>query len=179
MAANMYRYCPLANAMHGESNCAALQRYGPIPKRGLTESVHALGSTFTSNRQRLFDYAAGRLLWAVLLLLTDIHIALIGRLHYSVIGPLVSKNVRLTCDQKLVKASLIYRTEPKQNRLCKKRRAARVRCVRPGERVRTYGGKVRTYSAMWTLHNWTELGTPVRTFTANVRFHAVRFSSVQ
>ena len=29
-----------------------------------------------------------------------------------------SKNVRLTCDQKLVKASLIYRTEPKQNRIC-------------------------------------------------------------
>jgi len=27
--------------------------------------------------------------------------------------------VRLTCDQKLVKASLIYRTEPKQNRICK------------------------------------------------------------
>jgi len=33
---------------------------------------------------------------------------------------LVSKNVRLTCDQKLVKASLIYRTEPKQYRICKK-----------------------------------------------------------
>jgi len=27
--------------------------------------------------------------------------------------------VRLTCNQKLVKASLIYRTEPKQNRICK------------------------------------------------------------
>jgi len=31
-----------------------------------------------------------------------------------------SKNVRLKCDQKLVKASLIYRTEPKQYRICKK-----------------------------------------------------------
>jgi len=37
--------------------------------------------------------------------------------------------VRLTCDQKLVKAGLIYRTEPKQNWICKKRWAARVRCV--------------------------------------------------
>jgi len=27
--------------------------------------------------------------------------------------------VILTCDQKLVKASLIYRTEPKQNWMCK------------------------------------------------------------
>jgi len=53
----------------------------------------------------------------------------------------VSKNVRLTYDQKLVKASLIYRTEPKQNRICKKRCAAIVHCVSPGERVRTYGGK--------------------------------------
>ena len=34
------------------------------------------------------------------------------------IDELVSKNVRLTCDQKLVKASLIYRMEPKQNRIC-------------------------------------------------------------
>jgi len=49
----------------------------------------------------------------------------------------------LTCNQKLVETSLIYRTKPKQNRICwKKRWAARVRCVSPGERERTYGGKV-------------------------------------
>jgi len=34
-------------------------------------------------------------------------------------GIKVSNNARLTCDQKLVKASLIYHTEPKQNRIYK------------------------------------------------------------
>ena len=32
----------------------------------------------------------------------------------------VNNNGRLTCDQKLVESSLIYRTEPKQNRVCQK-----------------------------------------------------------
>jgi len=41
----------------------------------------------------------------------------------------------LTCNQKLVETSLIYRMEPKQNRKCWKNGehwASRVRCVSPG-----------------------------------------------
>jgi len=43
--------------------------------------------------------------------------------------------VRLTCYQKLVETSLIYRTEPNQNRICKKgKQPESVVSVRKNER---------------------------------------------
>jgi len=92
----------------------------------------------------------------------------------------VSKNTRLTCDKKLVKASLIYRTEPKQNRICKKRWAAGVRCLSPAVLLRkgVHPQQMVRWGTRWDETRWGEVtwwSAPLWYSTAEIHYTPVNY----
>jgi len=79
--------------------------------------------------------------------------------HKLLIYEWVNDNGRLTCGQKLVETSLIYHTEPKQNRICSEEMANSQRPLSQfGRETMVYGGKVGFESGVkeWRTYGWWE-----------------------